>query len=333
MPLFERKFDVDVLRNYREVPVIKALFDRWVLPGEDAGPHGLRVAVRNGYLNFYVKGQSVAKLSIRSGSPRFEVHDKYVAGVVRGHEDESKYAQKYTSFSLGRGTATPMMDVAKWVHAAETYAGDEKRFVDDLVAVTAGTLDLEMALPARPDATGRVAPRMDLVVAQGQDIGFWEAKCAVNGELRSDHNKPAAPHVVDQLRKYVGWMDHDGGPSEVRSAYSEAARILLALAEMFGKTGPAIAAWQTFADAGDAASVILPPGVVVGNYCSPRADGVPRSAEMERYLAHANSFVQNEHKARLTRFGIKVVPIGCKPTASCLGVLAQGRIAEVEPRA
>ncbi|AJR24397.1 MULTISPECIES: hypothetical protein [unclassified Sphingobium] len=332
MPLFERKFDVDALRNYRDVAVIKALFDRWVLPGEDAGPHGLRVAVRNGYLNFYVKGQSIAKLSISSGSPRFEVHDKYVAGVVKGHEDESKYAQKYTSFSLGHGTEIPMMEVTKWVHTAETYAGDEKRFVDDLVAVTAGTLDLEMALPARPDATGKVAPRMDLVVAQGHDIGFWEAKCAVNGELRSDHNKPAAPHVVVQLRKYVAWMDNDSGPSEVRSAYSEAARILLALAEMFGKTGPAIAAWQTFADAGDTASVILPPGVVVGNYCSPRANGVLRETEMERYRSHGASFVQNQHEARLKRFGIKVLPIGCKPATSCLCILVPGKIAEVEPR-
>lgn len=49
------------------------LLDRWVLPGEDAGAYGLRLAVRNGYLNLYVKGQSVGEIRLVGGSPRLKL--------------------------------------------------------------------------------------------------------------------------------------------------------------------------------------------------------------------------------------------------------------------
>lgn len=134
-----------------------------------------------------------------------------------------------------------------WIRTAETYAGDEKRFVDDLVAVTPGTIDLEMGLPADAEAVGkdRTAPRMDMVVAQDGEIAFWEAKCAVNSELRArarykelpDGRYGLGPHVIWQLRRYQGWVNRPVRLAQVRAAYIEAARLLLDLAELYDKRG------------------------------------------------------------------------------------------------
>jgi hypothetical protein len=81
MEIFTRRFEVDELakwhRNHRNSS-LAILFDRWVLPGEDAGPHGLRVGIRNGYLNLYVKGQSAAQLRMVGGIPRLEIHASHV---------------------------------------------------------------------------------------------------------------------------------------------------------------------------------------------------------------------------------------------------------------
>ena len=90
--------------------------------------------------------------------------------------------------------------VAGWIETAGTYASAEKRFVDDLTAANPGVIDLEMGLPTSDLPGGkRVAPRMDLVVVEMEEgqpaIGFWEAKCANNSELRASADRE--PGVVD----------------------------------------------------------------------------------------------------------------------------------------
>lgn len=319
MDTFDRRFDVQALAAWHQDHPrdgIAALFDRWALPGADAKTHGLRVAIRNGYLNLYVKGQSVAELRMFAGWPRLKIHAKYLAGAQNGSDEAQELGQRYKRVLgddlLGIDTTT----IDGWVHTAETYAGDEKRFVDDLVAVTPGTIDLEMGLPADPEAVGkdRTAPRMDLVVAQGGDIAFWEAKCAVNGELRarasyaeaSDGEYRNGPHVVWQLRRYERWVGRPHRRAEVSSAYVRTAGLLLALAETFGKSGPAIQAWRDLVAAGDRASVILPPGVVVADYCPSRVDGEPRD-EAAAYAAKANSFAG--HRQRLIDHGATVLTV------------------------
>jgi len=209
---FIRRFDASQLRDHRDDGVIAALFDRWVLPGESAGTHGLRVAIRNFHLNFYVKGQSVGAFRLVAGRPRLRLHRKYRAAAENGSRRAAALGQAYETLDADALKTTSAAIVDGWIRTAETYAGDEKRFVDDLVAVTPGTIDLEMGLPADEDAVGedRTAPRMDLVVAQGRAIAFWEAKCAVNGELRAraayrespEGRYEAGPHVLWQLRRY-----------------------------------------------------------------------------------------------------------------------------------
>lgn len=271
MKRFDRQFTVKALADDEAV---RHLFSRWALPGQAIDAHRrLRIGIRAGYLNLYVRGQSVAKVSIVSRRTRFEVHPVYVEGCRKGElRPESLGTRAIARFS---GDVTPAM-IDQWITVAETYSGAEKAFVDDLVAANPGTIDLEMGLPAN---TGELtAPRMDLVVAQGGAVAFWEAKCSDNSELRAraayaedDKGRHLAGiHVINQLRKYCRWMAAPGCDrrAEVAQAYHDAARTLLDLAERFAPPGDkARAAWQGLADAG-LPEVILPPGLVIGNYAA-----------------------------------------------------------------
>lgn len=341
MDIFTRRFAIEKLAAWhRQYPAggLGILFDRWVLPGSEAGTHGLRVGIRDGYLNLYVKGQSVAALRMIGDAPTLKLHQKYFVGARNGTAGEGAFSQSYTSVAGADLQTLDADTVDKWIETAETYAGDEKRFVDDLVAVSPGTLDLEMGLPADDAAVGkeRTSPRMDLVIAQGAAIEFWEAKCAVNGELRArapykevDGGYVEGPHVLWQLRRYQRWMGREHRVAQVRNAYVATAHYLIELAELFGKTGPAIAAWRKLADAGNAAKVILPPGVVLANYCPTRADGKPRD-EAVTYRGRAASFKLHGHRARLERHGATVVEVDGKPSSTALPDLTPGTISDTE---
>jgi len=334
---FQRSFDIHILAAHRKNSGLAALLERWVLPGQDAAAYGLRLAVRNGYLNLYVKGQSVGKLRLVRGLPCLRLHSKYKSLLGNGSSHGSRPGPTYDVVNASELAMAGPDTIDAWIRTAETYAGDEKRFVDDLVAVTPGTIDLEMGLPADMHSVmkERTAPRMDLVVAQGTEIAFWEAKCAVNGELRGDApytelpdgGYGEGPHVLWQLRRYQRWMNRHYRVVQVREAYLEATRILLGLAEMFGKRGPAIEAWQSFVAAGEKVAVILPPGIVVSGYCPSRADGSPR-AESSAYAAKLRSF--DKHKDRLSGHGVTVVTVSAKPDFPALPKLRPGTVSAVE---
>lgn len=337
MDIFTRRFAIEHLIDHRHDSGLAALFDRWVLPGEDAGPHGLRLAIRGGYLNFYVKGQSVGELRVLAGWPRLKIHRKYKEFAEKGSSRAAELGQKYEIVNSDRLMSIGPEVVDGWIRTAETYAGAEKRFVDDLVAVTPGVIDLEMALPADDDSVGkdRTAPRMDLVVAQGTDIAFWEAKCAINGELRAhpkyketpDGDYVEGPHVLWQLRRYERWVNRPHRLHQVREAYRESARLLLELAELFDKKGEAVERWRRLASAGDTASVILPPGIIVSGYEPARAGGAS-GAKAATYGAKIDSF--DKHRKRLLNHGATVKIVKVKPNAPILPDLQPGVISDVE---
>ena len=109
---FKRNFNVESLKGHvdNRQSLIGALLDRWVLPGErfpDSGPPRdvpLRLAVRDGYLNLYANGQSVAKISAAGGKPRLDVHWKYVEGIRKTPGTELNDGKTYRKFS-GDGLA------------------------------------------------------------------------------------------------------------------------------------------------------------------------------------------------------------------------------------
>lgn len=317
MPAFARSFDVERVAAWSRVNpgnAVRALFDRWALPGEPAGEGLLRLGLRNGYLNFYAKGQSVARLSLGRAGPRLDVHRAYAEGPAR---------EGYARFEAA-ALATIAPEVSRWTETALTYASAEKRFVDDLVAVNPGVIDLEMGLPAYEGDDDRAAPRMDLVVAQpgpgaAASLAFWEAKCSTNGELRSSlpyqrliadsfrEDCYSGPAILNQIDKYVHWMGKGQRADDVRAAYRATARTLLKLHETFaandGGEPACVGIWKILA--AQPAAIVVRPGVVIGNYC-PHAEAGGDAVDHDRYARPARSFVENGHRAKLEQRGIRV---------------------------
>lgn len=268
MSTFRRRFDYESHAGWHTIPAIRELFARWALPGTESGEDGLRIGIRAGYLNLYAKGQSVAKLSFAANGPRIEVHDTYRKGIRRG---DGRLHRLGMSKPIAACEIEPA-EISKWIGTAITYATTEKRYVDDLIAANPGVIDLEMGLPAGKGE--RTAPRMDLVVAQGSEIAFWEAKCSNNKELRSKSSYQEDPttgeyrsgiHVIHQLRKYQRWMDASARRLQVAQAYWTTAGLLMELADLFERPGQeARDAWRGLR--GGEVRVILPPAVAVGGY-------------------------------------------------------------------
>ena len=319
MPTFTRSFDTESFTAWFKKNPYSAfheLFRRWAPPGTaSAGETCLRLAVRAGYLNFYVKGQSVAKLSCGPKGPRVSVHGAYVEGRRKNADaTEAKSAQDYVDYDADALTKAETASlVSGWVATAETYASAEKRFVDDLVSANPGTIDLEMGLPAN-DLPGseRVAPRMDLVILETggteASIGFWEAKCANNSELRSKGE--VDPKVRGQIDRYVKWMNRDGRLSEVQKAYRAAASVLSHLHGLTAPKGNADAEclvyWEAL-QATDAPQVIVQPGLVIGNYWP---EGSNEGIASERMRQCASTFEDNGHREKLENAGIRLHQVG-----------------------
>jgi len=208
----------------------------WRPAGSPSGGLGLRLAIRNGTMNFYRLGQSVAKVGFtRGGSPILVVHVAYVTGL-RG--TGSHYARLSArpldcpGYAGDLGNYEGAATLRKWVKEAGRRSLPEKVFVDGVVAANEDIIDLEMGLPAyiRPDDGRQVAPRMDVVALErtraGPQIAFWEAKLMLNPELRRRGAEP--PRVARQLQDYEDWM-RNGQEARVALAYRDNCRLLVRL--------------------------------------------------------------------------------------------------------
>lgn len=293
MSKFIRRFEA---RDWDAFPVVRTLLDCWKLPGEASDSDGLRLALRNGYANFYRKGQSVAKLHSTATQVKLEIHKAYVARR-RKPESRGEALVGYDRFDEAwLSDPANCAHVADWIDTAGSYAGSEKSIVDELIAANPGTIDIEIGLPAYDGE--KSAPRMDLVLVEGGNrIAFWEAKCTDNAEIRAR----AEPHVVQQVPTYEEWMAKPGRAADVVAAYRDAAAIMVELATAAGKPdSSALASWRALRDAGEAMAIGRP-GVVIGGYCPDGFTG--RGAEL--IAARAQSFEARGHRSRLVeKFGL-----------------------------
>lgn len=319
MKAFDRSFNTTRLSSAMDdFPVIRELFKRWALPGEQDGSKKLRVAVRNGYLNLYVSGQSVAKIEVKRDGLCLSVHKKYLlTDAMKRSEEALKCGQGMTTL---RGADLADLDLAQqvetWVSNAEFYCGAEKRFVDVLVSHNANVVDLEMALPGddkmRNAKNRMVSPRMDLVTVQIDDdmptLNFWEVKCANNSELRAtaeiDLVKETGAPVAKQLNKYMRWLDFEGREDQVRCGFQRSAQVLLDLAEIFGKdlNSAACQCWKTLARSKPL--IVRRPGIVIANY-HPKPPSYAKRQEIRQYK---HTFWE-KHRKRLTDLGLAVIEI------------------------
>ena len=241
MTKFERKLNTEILKStdLTTTPWMIDLLRHWY-PADHAAPivdwaasgktrklsglrpMGLRLAVRNGYANFYCGGQSIARVTMGRGLSA-KTHQKYLA-------DEAPNAQSYTK--LGADHA----DVASWMARSHAYHGIEKLFVEDVCAANGTVIDIEMGLPSLNvinPATGvaqKVALRIDLValeeVADGWQVVFWEAKLPSDSRMRTTGE---TPHIRAQMTTYADWFAQPEVSADVLAAYRETCKIIVAL--------------------------------------------------------------------------------------------------------
>lgn len=207
-------------------------------------PKRLRLAIRNGYLNLYRGGQSVAKVGFdKGGGLQARIHNKY----VHGDKGNGQSYVTLTSAGLRALKTNPLQeyrglaDLHGWIANANSHVGKEKRFVDLVVARNSDIVDLEMALPAYSEV--RNAPRMDLVALEKAGkrwrIVFWEAKLVDDARARCRGDE-VSPKVVGQLKQYTTWLHHENNLELVASAYQEACRLLVAFHGLAERLNPRI---------------------------------------------------------------------------------------------
>ena len=198
----------------------------------------LRLAVRNGYMNFYSKGQSIAKISFGRGgaSPTMRIHEKYVKGRSDGGQRYIKLSGDMGRDPDGRSVKWrgPKM-LQTWVRNSHKHSGVEKNCIDALVGVSPKVIDLEMGLPAFGD---RKALRLDMVALEGtpEDIRivFWEAKMIGDQRLRS---KYGTPRVFEQIDDYQRYLESPNRRPQVTMAYRNCCKIIRDLHAMATRVG------------------------------------------------------------------------------------------------
>ncbi len=223
----------------------------------------LLLAVRDGYVNAYIDGQSVLKIEFRQNKLNAEIHWKYVFCDTKQKGDYLKFnGTSVTGFvPNGVDAFTESATLREWVRRAKLYSGGEKQGVAVIAARHSQIIDVEMALP------GQTATRMDIVALEpdGDDakIVFWEAKLFENPDIRA--NPPRLPKVRDQLDRYEEWINAPGREEEVINAYRRACSIYARLHAMrtTGSVPPIHPLIQNAAAEGSRLTVERAPGLIV----------------------------------------------------------------------
>jgi len=223
----------------------KDLLSLWRPSGHETGDDGLRLAIRDGYLNFYRRGQSVARVAFaKGGEPHLSVHAKYVVSDAERKLPNLRYARlKTTEISHDDLTRNykGIDSLKSWIKVVDahfTKKGDEKSLVDQLLDVyeNGGVIDLEMALPAWE--RNQAAPRMDLVtieeVSNRLTVVFGEVKRVRDSRIRSSvaAEPKVRPEVLKQLWDYEDFLSEAAHRDAISKAYQLTAKGLVQLNEM-----------------------------------------------------------------------------------------------------
>lgn len=216
----------------------KDLLALWGPSGTGKAERPLRLAVRDNYLNFYLRGQSVARVAFDGqGRPYVDVHVKYAfAGAT-----EQAYA-RLTDAGVAHpkaGHTAPYAGAStlfEWMARAARWETAEKAEVERVVAENPGVIDLEMGLPAHGDQ--KTALRMDLIAlepnGQGSKVVFWEAKRVTDGRLKAKDGDPEVMSQINAYRDYLADADHRRA---VIDAYAQTCALLVDFAEAASRDG------------------------------------------------------------------------------------------------
>jgi hypothetical protein len=210
----------------------------------------LLLAVRNGYLNAYVKGQSVFKIAFGKGSggsqPCLAIHYKYLV------KPDLEKKDPYVSFDGKTFNIEPAdivnteyeskLTLPQLIKTAARFAGPEKSGVHKIARKEPKVVDLEIAFAKAGENGDLSAPRMDIAVLVQVKPGkaelvFCEAKCANNPELWGLEKLPKGAKslpplerltaVIAQVRKYEQFIQAKETQESLMEGYVRVCRNLV----------------------------------------------------------------------------------------------------------
>ncbi|WP_392339530.1 hypothetical protein [Moritella marina] len=230
---FARKFDLNKLVG--DAPLWwQDLLSQLKPAGEALNTYGLRLAVRENYLNFYHNGQAIAKVGFNRDKQLYtEQHIKY---VFKGADTQDKTKMSGDELTLVNPTDPTQIahylgceTLNQWISETKNYSGEEKEFVDCVVAANNAVIDMEVGLPGS-------GYRIDLAALEqhGDEIClvFWEAKLTTDGRCRSNSENPK---VLEQLARYRDFLTDSDRQAELKKAYVVTCQVLLHVNQLAGK--------------------------------------------------------------------------------------------------
>ena len=218
----------------------KDLLSLWVPSGQSTGKDGLRLALRNGYLNFYRHGQSVALVCFGRANKgvveaRMEIHAKYVWPHSKIDAKVRLLGHTITCKGMPSSIDYKGINTLKdWIKESEKKAGPEKCGVDMVVGNNSAVIDLEMAMPAWRGK--KSALRVDMaaleVIGGKPRVVLWEAKPLNAPSLRAQSGDA---DVVTQMNEYKEYLKEPGHRELVSEAYIITCTQLQRLVKMAGR--------------------------------------------------------------------------------------------------
>lgn len=212
----------------------------------------LAIAVRHKYLNVYANGQSIFKISQKSGTLVAETHYKYLvdraAPVYRSFSREPntncwKFKTEGLQFIREYEKRSTLEQL---IRNAKIYAGDEKKHVHSILKRNSNVIDVEVAFTTLLEGDAQKEPeedaqksrvdRIDIVALEEGSGGsiwivFYEVKTFKDPRIRAKESA----EVLSTLKDYREAIERAEG--HIKIAYRQVCRDLMALQRPVGKPG------------------------------------------------------------------------------------------------
>jgi len=198
---FKRSVSSDLIRKMQETDWMQQYID----------DKDLFLAIRDGYLNFYYKGNNILRLSLNNGELLGKIHYKYLLHP----RDKTEY------FSVGQDRELPRIDprangaVHLLKDASKPYAGSEKDGVHEIIHANRNIIDVEVAFPKLDGKQSRIDFCALREIEGSFELCFYECKHFSNPELRAK----GKPKVMDQIQRYEETIKNHR--NEIKASYQK----------------------------------------------------------------------------------------------------------------
>jgi len=176
----------------------------------------LFIAIRDGYLNVYYKGQSLCKLSYVKSCVKGETHKKYLGFSGKGY-----FSSKNGVISNENAKIKDLSETDSIKEYIEGYIGKEKlESYAEILGNDINVIDVEITfvkdkVPNPIRKADYETSSIDYLALKGDSLVFYEAKHFSNSEIRSRNT----PKVFGQISRYEdALIEHE---NEILSTYEK----------------------------------------------------------------------------------------------------------------